>query len=379
MSKQVTLALLGFNAKLQAVFSAILVLSEISLNDDWKIVDKKIANIIFVNSDQLMSQKQWDETQLNYPEAILIAYSKNLEPLNTKWQLLTKADSPPQRSLLITLLNKLTVALSQVTKGVEKEVIMVKTVDNDLSPIEVSQKNKDVNYIIPEENLLKESPINDPVSIIEAFEKKPVEDKYFLPEHYFLGIVQKSIQTGKIYHCKTPCNINIYLFPAENSYFCSLNISDLSSLFLIYIDEIEIKEFSEKQLNQETEHMKRKVITDLLWYSTVIASQGRLMKNRHRSEIIHLKYWPDISYINISESYLVIAMFMQCNKLDIKRIAAYTEQKITDVIDFYNACHVLGLINYNEEFYLKSRPASDKLRNLRKSIFKTLQLDIINQ
>ena len=103
MSKRITLALLGFNAKQQAAFSAILVLSEMSLDDDWQMLDKKNANIIFFNSEQAISQKQWDETQLNYPEAILVAYSKNLALLNTKWPLLTKAGNPPQHSLLITL------------------------------------------------------------------------------------------------------------------------------------------------------------------------------------------------------------------------------------------------------------------------------------
>jgi len=160
MSKQITLALLDFNAKQQAAFSAILVLSEMSLGDDWQIVDKEIANIIFVHSEQAISQKQWDKIQLNYPKAILVAYSENLEPLDIEWKLLTEATKPPQRSLLIALLNKIAVALSQT----------VKTVDNDSPPIEEVSQNEGVNHAIPKENP-KKQPINEPVSIVEIPEK----------------------------------------------------------------------------------------------------------------------------------------------------------------------------------------------------------------
>ena len=380
MSKQITLALLDFNAKQQAAFSAILVLSEMSLDDDWQIVDKEIASVIFVNSEQAMSQKQWDEIQLNYSKAILVAYSENLEPLDIEWTLLTGATKPPQRSLLISLLNKLAVTLNQVTKVVKKKVIIAKIVDKDAPLIEDFSKEPLINDTISVAENPEKKSVDKVVLSEKIIQKNPhIDDKYFLPEHYFLGIVQKSVQTGEIYHCQTPCNINIYLFPKENSYFCLRNIAGLERLFLMSLNEIKIKKISEKDLKQYTQGMETKNSTDLLWYSAVIGSQGRLMKNRHRSEIIHLKYWPDISYINISESYLAIAIFMQCNKLDIKRIAGYTEQKVTDVIDFYNACHVLELIKYNEDFFLKSKPASDKLRNLRKNIFKTLQLNIASQ
>ena len=391
MSKQVTLALLGFNAKLQAAFSAILVLSEISLNDDWQIVDKKIANIIFFNSKEAISQKQWDEIELSYPKAILIAYSENLEPLDIKWKLLTGVAKPPQRSLLIVLLNKIAVILRQVTQVIEKEDLTVKAIDNDSLPIEEVFQNEGVNPAISMEDP-KKQPISNPVPIDKVPEKKPVDeiipskkithenkhvkDQYFIPDYYFLGIVQKSIQTGKIYHCKTPCNINIYLFPRENSYFCSLNISDLSSLFLIYIDEIKIKEISEKELKKDIENMKSDVLTDLLWHSAVIASRGRLMKNHHHDTVVHLRYWPDISYINTSENYLIIAIFMQYNAIDIQKIAGYTEQTVSDVINFHNACNALGLIDYDKKFSLNSKPASDKLRQLRQRIFKMLRLNI---
>ena len=370
MSKQITLALLDFNAKQQVAFSAILVLSETSLNNNWKFADKKTANIIFVNSKQVISQKQWDKIQQRYPEAVLVAYSENLEPLNIEWKLLTEETKPPQRSLLIALLNKITIALSQTTKVVKKEII---TVNNDSSPIE----NKGINRAILKEDQ-KKQPINNTILIAEPPENKHVNDNFFLPEYYFLGIVQKSIQVGEIYHCKTPCNINIYLFPKENSYFCSLNLADLESLFLMYPDEIKIKKILEKDLKQYTKNMKIQSLTDLLWHSAIIASRGRLMKSHDFSEIIHLKYFPDISYINVSTGYLAIAIFMRFNQLGIKMIASYTEQKETDVIDFYNACHMLGLINYNGNLILKSKPASDKLRQLRQSVFKTLQMNITN-
>lgn len=375
MSKQLTLALLGFNRKQQAAFSAILVLSEMSLDDNWQIVDTETARVIFINSDQAISQQQWDEIQRSYPEAILVAYSENLASLNTAWALLTESTKPPQRSLLILLLNKLVVALNQMTKVVEQEVIAIETVDKNLSS---------------KENSPKELSVNNPVAMIEVLDKKSIDkvvppkkiplkdkqvnDKYFLPEHYFLGIVQKSIQTGKIYHCKTQCNINIYLFPQQNCYFCSLSITHLSPLFLSFVDEIEIKEISETTLFEAVENKESKDINDLLWYSTTIASQGRLMKNRHRNDVVHLKYWPDISYINASESYLVIATFMLYNRIDIKRIAGYTEQKMEDVIDFYNACHSLGIISYNTDFVLNSNPASDVLRQLRRRVFKIFKI-----
>ncbi len=391
MTKIITLALLDFNAKQQAQFSAILVLSEMSLNDDWQIVDKEIANIIFVNSEQTMSQKQWDEIQLNYPKAILVAYSENLESLNIAWKLLTESTKPPQRSLLIALLSKIAVTLNEVTKVVEKDVITVKTVENNAIPIEKNSQKKGADSIISKEISSKEPLINEPVFIVNPPEKKSadkvilsekiiqknkhVNDKYFLPEHYFLGIVQKSIQTGEIYHCKTLCNINIYLFPKENSYFCSLNIADLKRLFLMSPDEIKIKKISEKDLKQYTENMETSVLTDLLWHSAVTASQGRLMKNHH-NDIVHLKYWPDISYINTSKNYLGIAIFMQHNAVDIIKIAGYTEQKESDVIDFHNACNALGLIDYNKKFFLNSKPSSDQLRQLRQRIFKTLRLNI---
>ncbi|MDQ7090325.1 MAG: hypothetical protein Q9M50_06730 [Methylococcales bacterium] len=297
-----TLAFLNFTDHQQDIFSSVLFLSSRNLDNEWTVVSKKNAHVIFVYSQEVINDTQWNEIQSIYPQALLVAYSVNLTGLKTPWKLLTEPTELPARSALILLLNRI---------GNEKT--NPKEVFNNEIPLQITQLTK-------------------------------VDSNLFLPNNYFLGIIQESIKTGHIYRCNIQNNITLYILPQQYCYFCSTELFDLNEVFLLPASEIKITRILEIELEQQIEGLQTKALGDLLWYATVSASQGRFMENYQPDTKIHLKCWPDISLVSINESYLAITYYMTKNTANVMEIAKQTQQKLIDVIDFYNACHVLGLI-----------------------------------
>lgn len=176
-------------------------------------------------------------------------------------------------------------------------------------------------------------------------QKKSSRTDLFLLEHYFLSIIQKSLKLGHIYHCRFENGIDIFLLPQQNCYFCDIEIKDLSLLFLTHPKDIILTKLNEKELKKQVKGLKTKALNDLLWHSAISVSQGRFMKNYHPEQLVSLKYWPDISQISPHQSYLKIAPFMSNNKENIANISQKTQQKLADVLDFHNACNILGLVD----------------------------------
>jgi hypothetical protein len=305
MSKS-TLAFLNFNPKQQEVFCSILILSTQGLKDHWQIVKKAMAQVIFIRHDNVINQSEWQEIQSTYPQAQLVAYSENLVNIKTQWKLLTKDNKPPRRLFLINLLNSIKIE-RMIVKVKEKPIIIEKTV------------------------------------CIE--QKTTSRPDLFLIEHYFLSIIQKSLELGHIYHCRFENNIDIFLLPQQNCYFCDTAIKDLSSLFLTHPNNIVLIKLDEKELKKQVKGLKTKALNDLLWHSAISVSQGRFMKNHSPEQLVFLKYWPDISQISPHKSYLKIAPFMSKNKENVVNISEKTQQKLSDVLDFHNACNILGLVD----------------------------------
>ena len=328
------LAFLGFNEQQQKIFSSILFLSERNLNQNWDIVTEDLAQVIFVHSKKSMSQIQWNELQLAYPQAILVAYSLNLINLQTPWKLLTEDTALTNRTELITLLNKIT---QYKPKNIELNSKVIKA---------------------------KESPVikNIPEKRVISPQKIP-NDNLFLPDNYFLTIVRMSIKTGYIYRCRFKNNTMLYLLPQQNCYFCSTEMIDLKKLFLMPPKEIKIKRMLDIELEQQIEGLKTKALNDLLWHATITASQGRFITNYQPDDPVHLKSWPDISLISENKSYLKIAAFMSQNTINIIEISKQTQQKLSDVIDFYNACYILGLVSIP-----KNIPSSNNSRTVHLQI-----------
>ncbi|MDQ7090069.1 MAG: hypothetical protein Q9M50_05420 [Methylococcales bacterium] len=105
MLKKTTLAFLNFNESQQKIFTSLLVLSVRELNQEWDIVDKDTAQVIFIPYETIITVKRWNEIQKTYAKAILVAYSVDLNDLNVRWKLLKKETHLPNRAALIKLLN----------------------------------------------------------------------------------------------------------------------------------------------------------------------------------------------------------------------------------------------------------------------------------
>ncbi len=352
--QKTTLAFHNFNRKQAENFSAILTLSAMSLNDNWNVIVPESAGVIFVASEQVLTQNEWDDIQGQYAEAILVAYSDDLAPLKCQYELLTKMTKLPARAELIALLNQLAVELenrelSSLTGSFETELI-----SSDFS------ENNDA--------------IIDLMDVVNPPER--VESRFFLPNDCFLGILLDSIESGRTYDCKSPCGAHLYLCPQQNKYVFLASRSDLNELLLMSEDDFTVMELSQMDFEQKTKLMESKNLNDLLWSAAVVGSGGRLMKGHGLDDVVHLKHWPDISHIKTANHYLIIAAFMSKNTVDMETIAEHTEQTLEDVIDFHNGCHILDLIERDDEYSLNSKPVSDKLRQLRGRIFETLHLNV---
>ena len=363
--QKTTLALHNFNIKQYENFSAILTLSVMSLHDNWRLVDEKEATVIFVASETSLTQVQWDEIQASYPHTILVAYSDNLKLLNVKKELLTPLARLPSRSDLIVLLNEIAVELDEKSKKTETSILSEAF---DTTEIENIKPTEGVTYDLIDEVVINES--NEPTV--------KTENRYFLPNDYFLGFVLESIKGEQAYACKGDNGTLIYLDPQQKKYFYSIEKKALKALFLMPSKKFTLIKLTQLEIKQKTQGMTAHTLNDLLWRATINASQGRLMEGFEFNDVIHLRHWPDIAHIKMVDNYLIIAAFMTRNTVDLETIIGHTEQQRGDVVDFHNGCHILGLIDRGKAFSLNSKPVSDKLRQLRGRIFETLRLNVVD-
>jgi len=308
------------------LLKSMLQLVQKQLNAAWDL--ENVAKIVLVDIEQPAGKTFWDAHYLD-AQKIMIAYAKqNID--EAEWFL----QKPIRVQALINLLNA--IATEIATQSLQSDNIDNKPVAKTTTSN--SHTTAPITATAP-------SPAETP--IITEFSG----DYLFQPTKYLLGLLQTAIQIEQAQQLSCAGLPPLYLLPQERVCFTKpLNMNRLDSsqkiLYGAFAEHIEPINLSAAELKQEVEHQQLSAypIETILWLATLYASHGRLIAESAKKSIFKLKQWPNFIVLPHDPKHIHLAAFMLKHAADLATIAVQTRVSLPIVIDFFNACQMIGLI-----------------------------------
>jgi hypothetical protein len=320
----VTLKLIGFNEVESNNLQVILSLAARALQKKWQIVEESQADF-FLLSAEAAKNVDTNDALKSLPANHCLFCTREKHGL-TDHSLYVDEKHLPSLSLLVTLFNRVSSNDYAGTEGNTPEVM-------------------------PQAPVLEEK---QPVS--EHFDVQQGLLGYLLTtEHELLSI---SLPHNPDY---PPLYID-----AEKSVYCSQN--SLEQLEPYLSAELKIKSCSKAEIENcvNSGNLKPHPLKNLIWYIVIQTSAGRVIKDHQHTDIVTLKGWPDLKLFRCLD-YAKVATFMKNNAATLDIVSEYTKRPIADVIDFHNACYLMGLVEKRNQLEInKKNLSSERLELLNK-------------
>lgn len=355
------------------LFKSMLQLVQWQLSAEWTFNETatESTKIVLVDVERPEGKLYW-ETHHHDVTFILIAYARQNE-LRAQWYL----PKPIRVQTLVQLLNAITVfkaSTPTASSGVTTPSPTVTTAAT-VTPVVAAAP---VIAVAVEEPV--EKPTVTPVENHAAVQMVVEADDYFEPSHYLLGLLQETLQSNQAKRFNCGSLPPLYVLPSERRCFIApINMSQVDleqrMLYAALAEQVNSVNLSVDALRLEVEkNMLRAYPAEtLLWLTALHASHGRLLAGYARATGVRLKQWPNFIILPHYSVHINLAAFMLKHTTDIETIATKTRVSQATVIDFVNACKMIGLIieEKNPEA-TKDKVLPDPKRHLLKNILKRL-------
>jgi len=331
-----TIKLVGFNQAQTEQFSAILTLAETRLKQSWQIVKSPQADFFLCNEKHLSNL-------LNAGIAIerCLFYSGDHDFKNP---IAVDTNQIPLLTSLVSVLNEAGVRLPPPALN--------------LKPITTQP---------PAAPNLKPTATQPPVR------QTPIAETAFSPSHHgLLNALLKSQSGGSIF-IQTG-SIGLCVDPSNNTYYCPLALTQLDPHFNADSSpQVRPINASELQAFIDKAQLIPQPLSNLIWYVTIKTSQGRLLQDSSPDDMVHLLRWPDLAMPGCGD-FVKLAAFMHSNTMSLIEIAQLTAYPLEAVYDFYNACHLIGLIGKGETVQAHKKTTNPNQQSVLKKIRDRLKL-----
>ncbi|GEM_PF-962625 len=357
----------------ELLLKSMLQLVQRQLNATWRLEDN--AEIVLVDTEQPEGQAFW---QTHLSNKLLVSYAKQ-NHYQAQWFLAKPIRVQP----LVHLLN--TMESLNLSKGTTQSPPLEKPakISSRQTAPKPSGTPTQVEAIPP--------PVVAPISLSEALKKQTLEQigfpnlkNTFEPSQYLLGLLLNALNTNQITRFSHPEHTPIYLLPSEKRCFTitlptqTLNNSQ-KKFYETAANHIQVEHLSREKLLEEVEHhhLKPYPLETILWLSALLASQGRWLAGYSQYMFIRLKRWPNFAILPHQPLHMNLAAFMLKKTADLSTIANKTQVPFPVVVDFFNACKIIGLINEEPKapppsILLENTDVPDQKRTLLKGILKKL-------
>lgn len=287
-NKVFNLNLVGFSPHQKANFIAILSLAESRLTHKWQIIDKLITADFFIFAEKALYDQILAQHKLPHKQCLFCSSQTDSQPASQF--ILVDANKIPRLTLLV-----------QTLKRLEQEA-------------SASPQTHANPAFYPEQSVLKHLLQPDPKTLVSE-------------------------------------ECIIYLHPAEKTYYCQTDIEQLSDYFSTDAKTKWLaQDVSVQELNNRVKAsaLPGKLLNDLVWCASFHLSQGRLLDGHSANDIVYLTRWPSVG-ISECRKYMKLSAFMQNNATTLETVATETRTCIEEVYNFYNACHLTGLVAKAEQ------------------------------
>ncbi len=320
----VTLKLLDFSDTDKARFASILTLAERGLTRSWAITNDMSADF-FLIKERLLPLMDQHEILKKLPrqQCIFIMRSSN-NPNTMGHQLYWGESEIPSLRLLVDFFNRLAI-----------------------------------------EEYPSNAPATQPVFTPEA--------DFFDPEQGFLGALLASANTPRVFKLNNEHAAMVLYVDAEQSRYYSNTALEQLKPYFFATDELLIENITTAALYAEitAQTLKPQQLSHLLWFTAFAGSQGKVIKNYQKGDIVHLKRWPNINLPGCKQ-LIKLAAYMQSNAVDLETVHANTSTPIAQVHDFYNACKVTDLIDHCQTADIHEKNLNSEQKQLLAKIGKRL-------
>lgn len=333
MKNIITIRLLGFNDSDRSKFESLLTIAENMLNMPWRVSESVDADYYLLKGN-LKSQLDQDKLLKNLPREQCIFYSEQKTEHGFHEILVDKNNTPYLRSI-IELLNKL--SLTDIDH--DKKSATFQT-DADQQPVETA-----IHYA--------------------TFSDEHTEEDRFDPEQGLLGLLIAEHNELQAFELNDADHTGkLYVDSTNKRYYCQDELADMARYFSETV-AITQRSISDQRLQQVVieENLKPLPLSNLQWYGAFASSKGRMIKEHQPMDIVHLKRWPDISLPG-ARKLIKLAAFMQSNAADLPAIQQRTGIPIDQIYNFFNACKVIGLIEYSQQREIHEKNLDDAQRRL---------------
>ncbi|MEN9460005.1 MAG: hypothetical protein RIS84_25 [Pseudomonadota bacterium] len=311
-------------------FRSMLQLVGLKLSQNWEIDEH--AKLVLVDVETPEGQSFWQ----NPPEGkVLIVYARQND-MQSSWFL----PKPIRTQSLIQLLNELA-----------EHVCF----DNDAPkpPAKIQASHTDV--------------------------VKAKASEFFQPEYYLVGVLQQILQSQEITRASCTGFPPLYIVPSERRCFThQVQFNQINTaqkmFYAASIDELECETLSTEQLQQEIkqQHLVAYPVETMLWLSAMCASQGRFSSVGVQNKFIRLVQWPNFALFPYQPYHMNLAAYMLKNVADVHNIAQKTQCSLENVVDFTNACSIIGILKYEQEHKVVEKQLPEARRGLFKTILQRL-------
>ncbi len=156
---------------------------------------------------------------------------------------------------------------------------------------------------------------------------------------------------------KPDCN-PIYIYPEKKVFYCLSPLEKLAPYFVIDKNLVTTP-LSITELNKavKKQSLTPQPLSYLIWYAGFSLSQGRMLLGHTDQDFFYLKKIP---YRDANTAgYLPLAVYLLENITNLEIAAKETGLALDKVIDFYNGCYLIGLIQRATETGLVLELAHD--------------------
>lgn len=336
----ILLKLVGFEENEVRLFESILSLAENKLEAQWRVSNFGNMDFYLIPNKLYTAFAQNKELQ-TIPRKQCIFCALQQGSVSDNILLVDKNNTPSIRSL-IELFNKITTNKEEATPFIppdsgSKEPTAVKATSAAVAKKVAASQNKEEF---------------DPFT------------------HFFIRHLLSEDQNFISFGLKN--NDEIYINLQTETYFSLSSLEQLQAYF-VASDNLSIQVVDENQLDAFIlKHaLKPNPLSNLLWYSVFISSQGKIIKGYQENDIVRLKRWPDINLPGC-QKLIKLAAYMQSNAVNLKTVEAATDFSQDQIYNFYNACKVIRLIELCQQNEIHQKEIADDRKLLFKKISNRL-------
>lgn len=214
------------------------------------------------------------------------------------------------------------------------------------------------------------------VNILLAMEESlagfSASDEYYDPKDYIHGILKEALVDGIGRVCSVPeaPDIQLYILPKERACYILDDIEKSIPICTAKKERIQVTKISDEELLKKVGYVtlssrlssytsglagdllekisfrkaKQYSVKEFIWFAALVNSKGRMLAGCTYDEHTLVRHWPEFTRLPYYHDYLETSKRMSVQALRLTDVAAQTKRSMRQIIDFHNACTLLGLI-----------------------------------